>query len=106
MGFVYSWNFIVGTNTVEHVVTEEVLSSLHQSSDIENYSNTENNSENDKLRFHQNFGNLVKLSNNQRTAERRRPLEEFNNSVVLTHRPLRDDELFQVYLLIGTSKLE
>ncbi|OXA51475.1 Neuralized-like protein 4 [Folsomia candida] len=66
------------TNTVEHVVHEE----LPQHPELGNYSNTENNSENDKLRFHTNFGPLVKLSNNQRTAERRRPLEEFNNSVV------------------------
>lgn len=58
---------------------------------------TENNAEHDKLRFHPNkFGPLVKLSNNDRTAERRRPMEEFNNSVVITHRPLQAEELFQV----------
>jgi neuralized-like protein 4 len=73
---------------VEHVVHDETLT--------RSYSSTENNSENDKLRFHLNCGPLVKLSNNQRTSERRRPLDEFNNCVVLTHRPLRDDELFQV----------
>lgn len=85
---------------MEHVVHEE----LPQHPELGNYSNTENNSENDKLRFHTNFGPLVKLSNNQRTAERRRPLEEFNNSVVLTHRPLRDDELFQASLTIMLIK--
>lgn len=50
----------------------------------------------DKLRFHERVGSLVKLSNNSRTAERRRALDEFNNGVVMTHRPLRDDELFEV----------
>jgi len=50
----------------------------------------------DRLRFHERAGSLVKLSNNARTAERRRPLDEFNNGVVMTHRPLRDNELFEV----------
>ncbi|XP_062535217.1 neuralized-like protein 4 [Armigeres subalbatus] len=51
---------------------------------------------NDKLRFHTRCGSLVKLSANCRTAERRRPLDEFNNGVVMTHRPLRDNELFEI----------
>lgn len=55
-----------------------------------------NNNNNDKLRFHEKCGHLVKLSNNYRTAERRRPLDEFNNGVVMTHRPLKDNELFEV----------
>ncbi|OAD58573.1 Neuralized-like protein 4 [Eufriesea mexicana] len=50
----------------------------------------------DRLRFHERVGSLAKLSNNARTAERRRPLDEFNNGVVMTHRPLRDNELFEV----------
>ncbi|XP_028049148.1 neuralized-like protein 4 [Monomorium pharaonis] len=50
----------------------------------------------DRLRFHERVGTLVKLSNNARTAERRRPLDEFNNGVVMTHRPLRDNELFEI----------
>ncbi|KAK9298978.1 hypothetical protein QLX08_007891 [Tetragonisca angustula] len=50
----------------------------------------------DRLRFHERVGSLVKLTNNARTAERRRPLDEFNNGVVMTHRPLRDNELFEV----------
>lgn len=50
----------------------------------------------DRLRFHERVGTLVKLSNNARTAERRRPLDEFNNGVVMTHRQLRDNELFEV----------
>ncbi len=51
---------------------------------------------NNKLRFHERKGALVKLSNNNRTAERRRPFDEFNNGVVITHRPLQDNELFEM----------
>ncbi|KAJ6638138.1 Neuralized-like protein 4, partial [Pseudolycoriella hygida] len=50
----------------------------------------------DRLRFHNRCGSLVKLSANCRTAERRRPLDEFNNGVVMTHRPLKDNELFEI----------
>lgn len=50
----------------------------------------------DKLRFHSKCGSLVKLSANCRTAERRRPLDEFNHGVVMSHRPLRDNELFEI----------
>lgn len=51
---------------------------------------------NDRLRFHSRCGSLVKLSTNCRTSERRRPLDEFNNGVVMTHRPLKDNELFEI----------
>ncbi len=50
----------------------------------------------DPIKFHTRCGSLVKLSSNCRTAERRRPLDEFNNGVVMTHRPLRDNELFEI----------
>ncbi|XP_059483047.1 neuralized-like protein 4 [Neocloeon triangulifer] len=50
----------------------------------------------DRLRFHTRCGHLIKLTNGQRTAERRRPLDEFNNGVVLTHRPLLTNELFEI----------
>lgn len=50
----------------------------------------------DKIRFHDRCGSLVKLSNGNRTAERRRPLDEFNNGVVMTQRSLRDSELFEI----------
>ena len=39
-----------------------------------------------KIRFHERRGSLIRLSNNNRTAERRRPYDEFNNGVVMTHR--------------------
>lgn len=51
---------------------------------------------NDKLRFHARCGSLVKLSNNSRTAERRRPYDEFNNGIAMTHRCIRDNELFEI----------
>lgn len=38
------------------------------------------------------------MSNGNRTAERRRPYDEFNNGVVMTHRPLLDGELFEIRL--------
>ncbi|XP_076451881.1 neuralized-like protein 4 isoform X3 [Babylonia areolata] len=50
------------------------------------------------LTFHERCGSLIKLSNGLRTAERRRPMEEFNNGVVMTNRPLKDDELFEIRL--------
>lgn len=51
---------------------------------------------NDRLHFHSRCGSLINLSANSRTAERRRPLDEFNNGVVMTHRPLKDNELFEI----------
>ena len=53
----------------------------------------------DVVSFHERCGTLVKLSNGHRTAERQRPLDEFNNGVVMTARPLRSDERFEVSLL-------
>lgn len=54
------------------------------------------NDPNDKLRFHTRCGSLVKLTNNFRCAERRRPFDEFNNGIAMTHRPLRDNEQFEI----------
>ncbi|XP_066296523.1 neuralized-like protein 4 isoform X1 [Branchiostoma lanceolatum] len=51
---------------------------------------------NDSLRFHERCGALVKLTNQGRSAERRRPLDEFNNGVVITTRAIRDNEMFEV----------
>lgn len=50
----------------------------------------------DPLRFHVRCGALVQLSNGNRTAERRRPADEFNNGVVMTHRALKDNEWFEI----------
>ncbi|KAK3104995.1 hypothetical protein FSP39_014857 [Pinctada imbricata] len=59
---------------------------------------------NERLTFHERCGSLVKLSNNRRTAERRRPLDEFNNGVVMTNRPLKNDEMFEIRLDILVDK--
>ena len=50
----------------------------------------------DILRFHDRCGKLVKLSNSRRSAERERPLDEFNNGVVMTNRAIQDNEIFEV----------
>ena len=54
--------------------------------------------------FHPHCGSLIKLSNNNRTAERQRPTEEFKNAVTLTNKPLRNDELFEVSNNQGKDK--
>ncbi|ERL95247.1 hypothetical protein D910_12514 [Dendroctonus ponderosae] len=56
----------------------------------------EDGSRQDRICFHERCGSLVKLTNANRTAERRRPFDEFNNAVVMTNRPLRDSELFEI----------
>lgn len=58
---------------------------------------------NDALLFHEKCGTLIKLSNNNKTAERRRPLDEFNNGVVMTNRPLRDNEMFEVCKILESG---
>ncbi|XP_028174207.1 neuralized-like protein 4 isoform X1 [Ostrinia furnacalis] len=50
----------------------------------------------ERLRFHPRCGILVKLSSNNKSAERARPLDDYNNGVVMTHRPLYDNELFEI----------
>ncbi|XP_071449160.1 neuralized-like protein 4 [Hetaerina americana] len=50
----------------------------------------------ERLRFFDRTGQLVRLTNGGRTAERRRPMDDFNNGVVMTHRPLKDNELFEI----------
>ncbi|TRZ06417.1 hypothetical protein HGM15179_020690, partial [Zosterops borbonicus] len=59
---------------------------------------------NEALLFHEKCGALIKLSNGHKTAERRRPLDEFNNGVVLTNRPLRDGEMFEEGDHIGLTR--
>ena len=47
-------------------------------------------------RFHNRTGSLVSLSNGNKTAQRNHPTQEFNNGVVLSSEPLRDDQLLEV----------
>ena len=41
-------------------------------------------------------GEQVTVSRDRRSAIRINPLTEFNNAVVMSHRPLRDDEMFEI----------
>ena len=47
-------------------------------------------------RFHSRAGTLVTLSNDNRTAHRSHPTQEFNNGVVLSAQALKDDQVFEV----------
>lgn len=49
--------------------------------------------------FHSRTGSLIILSNNNRTAQRNHPAQEFNNGVVLSAEPLRDNVIFEVCIV-------
>ena len=49
-----------------------------------------------ELRFHQRHGRNAILSAGGRTASRSSNSGEFNEAVVASSRPLRDDELFEI----------
>uniref|UniRef100_A0A182NZX9 NHR domain-containing protein n=1 Tax=Anopheles epiroticus TaxID=199890 RepID=A0A182NZX9_9DIPT len=86
----------VNSGTTATVSTATVATVASSSSAITSSTEGASLDPSDKLRFHTRCGSLVKLSANCRTAERRRPLDEFNNGVVMTHRPLWDNELFEI----------
>ena len=48
------------------------------------------------FKFSSFHGGQVAVSHNCRSAVRINPLCEFNNAIVMSHRPLRDNELFEV----------
>ena len=48
------------------------------------------------LKFHPRHGKAIELLQDGKVAMRRNALSEFDNGVVLTHRPLEVDELFEV----------
>jgi len=61
--------------------------------------------------FHRRSGSLVTVTNNGRTAQRSHPEQEFNNGVVLSAEPIRDNHVFEVkidrkVLLLPISGLE
>ena len=62
---------------------------LEENSDAEPMSN-------EALFFNKKHGSLIKLSKQRRTAERMHAMDEFNNGVVMTNRPLRNNEMFEV----------
>ncbi|CAG2230566.1 Neuralized-like protein 4 [Mytilus edulis] len=47
-------------------------------------------------KFHERVGSLVQLSNENRTAQRNHPAQEFNNGVAISRDPLKEDQLFEV----------
>lgn len=49
--------------------------------------------------FHSKTGSLISLSNSNRTAQRNQPTQEFNNGVVLSAEPLRNNQLFEVKIV-------
>jgi len=46
--------------------------------------------------FHRRSGSMVTVSNSGRTAQRNHPAQEFNNGVVISAEPMRDNHLFEV----------
>ena len=46
--------------------------------------------------FHRCCGSMATVSNNGRTAQRNHPAQEFNNGVVISAEPMRDNHLFEV----------
>ncbi|KAK0040385.1 neuralized-like protein 4 [Biomphalaria pfeifferi] len=88
------------TNDIAHDFLAEISNQIVNDLAIEQETSVseEDGLPRDCLRFHEKCGNLVKLSNNRRSAERRRPLDEFNNGVVMTSRPLKDYEVFEILL--------
>ena len=44
--------------------------------------------------LHSNTGQLISLGNNNRTAERNQASHEYNNAVVLSLQPLRENHMF------------
>lgn len=52
----------------------------------------------DRLTFHPNCGTHAEVINNGRTAQRPNASDDFNNGVVLTARPLKTGEYFEMKL--------
>uniref|UniRef100_T1IVE5 NHR domain-containing protein n=1 Tax=Strigamia maritima TaxID=126957 RepID=T1IVE5_STRMM len=86
----------VNSGIESRLLTNEIVNENTVASSNLNHVANNISSNADRLRFHDHCGSLVKLSERNRTAERRRPLDEFNNGVVMTHRSLRDNELFEI----------
>ncbi len=52
----------------------------------------------DELRFHHLHGRNARIGNNGITASRPNALGEFNDAIVISNRPLRDDEPFEIVI--------
>ncbi|WAR14180.1 NEUL4-like protein [Mya arenaria] len=79
-------------------LSSQIVNDLTRSTNALNMTEDPAVQSNERLTFHERCGSLVKLTSGRRTAERRRPLDEFNNGVVMTNRPLRDEEIFEIRL--------
>ncbi|KAK7071519.1 Neuralized-like protein 4, partial [Halocaridina rubra] len=84
-------NNVGGLNNIIGSSSQNPNNSPSNADNMTNYSSSQ-----DRLRFHEKCGTLVRLSNSSRTAERRRPLDEFNNGVVMSCRALKENELFEI----------
>lgn len=59
---------------------------------------------NEQLRFHHLRGRNARIKNDGKTAFRPNSHGEFNNAVVVSNRPLRDDEIFEVTIESMTGR--
>lgn len=57
-----------------------------------------------ELRFYHIHGRNARVSNNGLTASRSRTLGEFSNAIVMTNRPLKSGEMFQVQVDLLVNK--
>lgn len=104
-GNVSQVSLIQKTREVESVEIEDLEVAevtMAQASDIPVNNVPERPTE--RLRFHERTGSLVKLSCNGRAAERIRPLDEFNNAVVMSQKPLVPDHLFEIRIDVLVEK--
>ena len=54
--------------------------------------------ETNDLKFHHLHGRNARISNNGATASRPNALGEFNDAIIMSNRPLRDGELFEIVI--------
>ena len=50
------------------------------------------------LKFHHLHGRNARINNNGLTASRPNALSEFNDAIIMSNRPLRDGELFEIVI--------
>lgn len=94
-------NFITDISEVT-IIAQETQQPMESSLSTPSQEATPSTNEN-CFKFSSFHGGQVAVSHNYRSAVRINPLCEFNNAIVMSHRPLRDDELFEVIVekLVG-----
>ena len=80
-------------NSHDRVEQEQQLTECPLSTSPQEVTSTTNEN---VFKFSSFHGGQVAVSHNSRSAVRINPLCEFNDAIVMSHRPLRDDELFEV----------